>query len=71
MSKFDYPNWHEIKDLTMIYHENEWDNAEVVVWDPHRQKHMRLVFCGSSRPQGDKPGKINFVVNDIEDYEEQ
>ena len=42
MSKYDYPNWHEIKDLVMIYREYEWDNAEVVVWDPERQKRMRL-----------------------------
>ena len=33
MSKYNYPNWHEIKDLVMIYREYEWDNAEVVVCD--------------------------------------
>ena len=56
MSKYDYPNWHEIKDLVMIYREYEWDNAEVVVWDPERQKRMRLSFVGSSRPNDCKPG---------------
>ena len=66
MSKYDYPNWHEIKDLVMIYREYEWDNAEVVVWDPKRQKRMRLIFVGSSRPDGEKPGEINFIVDDYD-----
>lgn len=67
MSKYDYPNWHEIKDLVMIYREYEWDNAEVVVWDPKRQKRMRLSFVGSSRPNAGKPGEINFVVTDYDE----
>lgn len=66
MSMYNYPNWHEIKDLVSIYREYEWDNAEVVVWDPKRQKRMRLIFVGSSRPDGDKPGKINFIVDDYD-----
>ena len=66
MSKYNYPNWHEIKDLTSIYREYEWDNAEVVVWDPEKQKRMRLSFVGSSRPDGDKPGEINFIVDDYD-----
>lgn len=60
---YNYPNWHEIKDLVSIYREYEWDNAEVVVWDPKRQKRMRLIFVGSSRPDGEKPGEINFIVD--------
>lgn len=66
MSMYNYPNWHEIKDLVSIYREYEWDNAEVVVWDPKRQKRMRLIFVGSSRPDGDKPGEINFIVTDYD-----
>ena len=66
MSMYNYPNWHEIKDLVSIYREYEWDNAEVVVWDPKRQKRMRLIFVGSSRPDGDKPGEINFIVDDYD-----
>ena len=66
MSMYNYPNWHEIKDLGSIYREYEWDNAEVVVWDPKRQKRMRLIFVGSSRPDGDKPGEINFIVDDYD-----
>ena len=66
MSKYDYPNWHEIKDLVSIYREYEWDNAEVVVWDPKRQKRMRLIFVGSSRPDDEKPGEINFIVDDYD-----
>ena len=66
MSMYNYPNWHEIKDLVMIYREYEWDNAEVVVWDPKRQKRMRLIFVGSSRPDGEKPGEINFIVDDYD-----
>lgn len=63
---YNYPNWHEIKDLVSIYREYEWDNAEVVVWDPKRQKRMRLIFVGSSRPDGDKPGEINFIIDDYD-----
>lgn len=66
MSMYNYPNWHEIKDLVSIYREYEWDNAEVVVWDPKRQKRMRLIFVGSSRPDGEKPGEINFIVDDYD-----
>lgn len=66
MSMYNYPNWHEIKDLVSIYREYEWDNAEVVVWDPKRQKRMRLIFVGSSRPDGDKPGEINFIIDDYD-----
>ena len=66
MSMYNYPNWHEIKDLVSIYREYEWDNAEVVVWDPKRQKRMRLIFVGSSRPDGDKTGEINFIVDDYD-----
>ena len=66
MSMYNYPNWHEIKDLVSIYREYEWDNAKVVVWDPKRQKRMRLIFVGSSRPDGDKPGEINFIVDDYD-----
>ena len=66
MSMYNYPNWHEIKDLVSIYREYEWDNAEVVVWDPKRQKRMRLIFVGSSRPDGGKPGEINFIVDDYD-----
>ena len=66
MSMYNYPNWHEIKDLVSIYREYEWDNAEVVVWDPKRQKRMKLIFVGSSRPDGEKPGEINFIVDDYD-----
>ena len=66
MSMYNYPNWHEIKDLVSIYREYEWDNAEVVVWDPKRQKRMRLIFVGSSRPDDEKPGEINFIVDDYD-----
>lgn len=66
MSMYNYPNWHEIKDLVSIYREYEWDNAEVVVWDPKRQKRMRLIFVGSSRPDGEKPGEINFIIDDYD-----
>ena len=66
MSMYNYPNWHEIKDLVSIYREYEWDNAEVVVWDPKRQKRMRLIFVGSSRQDGEKPGEINFIVDDYD-----
>ena len=52
--------------MTSIYREYEWDNAEVVVWDPKRQKRMRLIFVGSSRPDGEKPGEINFIVDDYD-----
>lgn len=63
---YNYPNWHEIKDLVSIYREYEWDNAKVVVWDPKRQKRMRLIFVGSSRPDDEKPGEINFIVDDYD-----
>jgi len=62
MSKYSYPSWHDIKDLAMIYHEDEWDNARVKVWDPIRQREYELVFTGSSRPQGEEPGEINFNI---------
>lgn len=67
MSMYKYPNWHEIKDLVMIYKEWEWDNAEVKVWDPVRQKHMRLTFTGSERPHDGEIGKIHFNVYDIDE----
>lgn len=62
MSKYNYPNWHEIKDLVSIYREDEWDNAKIVVWEPSRQKEYSLVFCGSSRPSEDEIGTINFTL---------
>ena len=34
MGLFKYPSMHELKDIAMIYNDNEWDNAKIVVWDP-------------------------------------
>ena len=66
MSKYNYPNWHEIKDLVMIYNEPEWDNAEVVVWDPAQKKHFNLVFCGSAK-EDEGPNKIHFIISEKEE----
>lgn len=62
LAKHNYPNWHEMKDLVAIYREREWDDAEVVVWDPELQKYRKLVFCGSTRPDDEHVGEINFTV---------
>lgn len=72
MSKYNYPNWHEIKDLVSIYREYEWDNAEVVVWNPEEQRKYNLIFCGSSRPgvDGNERGKIHFIIRPLDDRAE-
>lgn len=62
MSLYNYPNWHEIKDLVNIYREGIWDNAEVVVWDPIKRRKVNLVFVGSTRPGLNTKGLINFVI---------
>jgi hypothetical protein len=64
-------NFHEYKDIAMIYSSNEngqpdrtWEKAQIVVWDPDRQKRMDLVFTGSERGEKPEDFKIHFnVVN--------
>lgn len=73
MAKYNYPNWHEIKTLAMIYCEAHWDDAEVVVWNPNEQQKYNLWFCGSSRPEQNKKGCINFIISpqiDVEKHED-
>lgn len=54
--------WHEIKDLVSIYHEYEWDKADVVIFDPETKTEYKLSFCGSSRPTENSNGQINFIL---------
>lgn len=62
MAKYNYPNWHEIKDLVSLYKEPEWDDAKIVVWDPKNQCNYDLCFCGSTRPNDGNIGEINFLI---------
>ena len=55
--------WHEIKDHVAIYHEDYWDKARVVVWDPINQRELNLVFSGSNKDLDDgTPRQIHFTV---------
>lgn len=66
-------NFHDLKDLVMIYSDHthdrpdrpgiDWDNADVVVWDPVAQKRYDLIFTGSRRGTTDSDLKtINFNI---------
>lgn len=76
MDRYEYTSWHEIKDHVMIYSEPEWDDARVMIWDPINKKELRLVFCGSTRPDdnhdlysgnSETRGEINFVVYPVKE----
>ena len=65
-------NFHELKDLAMIYSSGKdnkpdysWDKAHIVVWDPLDQQEMDLIFTGSERPdtKAGFPGVIHFNVS--------
>lgn len=62
----DYNKWNEFKDLASIYHEFEWRDADVIVWNPKLEKEYKLTFCGSTRPDDDNNGKINFIISEID-----
>lgn len=65
MSKYDYFSWHDIKDLAMIYREEEWDDAKVTLWSPSELKEYNLCFTGSSRPNDKNKGVINFNIRPV------
>lgn len=67
MSKYNYSNWHEIKDLATIYSAPEWDSAKVCVWNPRTQKNYDLMFCGSTRPHDSQVGQIQFIITPQKD----
>ena len=59
-------DFHDLKDIVMIYSSDkdgkpdyEWEHANIVVWDPKRQRKGKLVFTGSSKPENE----INFNID--------
>lgn len=58
----------------MIYGSSDtadWDDAEIIVYNPETQKEYSLIFCGSTRPEEDREpysmvgrGKINFIIRE-------
>ena len=65
MSLYKYPSMHELKDIAMIYNDNEWDNAKLVVWDPEYQREYNISFTGSSRPTENEVGKVYFNITRV------
>ena len=68
-------NFHDLKDIVMIYSDRtynkpdnpsiDWDNANIVLWDPVQQKRYDLVFTGSQRGATDAdPKTINFNIQE-------
>ena len=64
---YKYPSMHELKDIAMIYNDNEWDNAKIVVWDPEYQREYNISFIGSSRPTENEVGKVHFNITRVKD----
>lgn len=61
-------NFHEFKDITMIYSQTQegksdytWDKAQIKVWNPSEQREMDLVFTGSQK--GDTPEEYSIHFN--------
>lgn len=67
MSLYKYPSMHGLKDIAMIYNDDEWDNAKIKVWDPEYQREYNISFTGSSRPNGDEPGEVNFNITRVKE----
>lgn len=67
MSLYKYPSMHGLKDIAMIYNDNEWDNAKLVVWDPEYQREYNISFTGSSKPTENEIGKVYFNITRVKD----
>lgn len=67
MSLYKYPSMHGLKDIAMIYNDDEWDNAKIVVWDPEYQREYNISFTGSSRPSENEVGKVHFNITRVKD----
>lgn len=60
---------HDMKDIVDIYYSTtdgkityDYDNANIVIWQPDEQRHMELSFSGSVRPTENEKGQINFLA---------
>lgn len=67
MSLYKYPSMHGLKDIAMIYGDDEWDNAKLKVWDPEYQREYNISFTGSTRPTETELGIVSFNISKVKD----
>lgn len=62
--------FHDLKDIVMIYssdhngkHDDSWDKAKLVVWDPLEEREIHLIFTGISKGETENDREMHFNVS--------